>query len=217
MVINYDQGLGNKPDPFEFCKEVVNSCYQLTGLFYSTMNRGESWHFGRLGMLLERADKTSRILDVKYYILLPDPAWVGSAYDNTQWAALLKAVSGLEMYRKIYRRINPIDVARFLIYDPLFPRSILHCVRYAEDSLAMVSGETRNKGLNDAQKSIYRLRTALETGTVEEAMKPGLHLYLDTLQSQLNQVDTEIYKTYFALKISTRGGYEHGHIGQHQS
>lgn len=204
-------------DPFLFCKEVINSCYHFIGLFYSTMNRGEAWHFGRIGMLLERADKTSRILDVKYFILLPDPSWVGSAYDNTQWAALLKAVSGLEMYRKIYRRISPQDVAEFLVFDRSFPRSILHCIHYAEDSLKAVSASTRDGRLNQAQKSLYRLRTDLETGSVQECLDQGLHQYLDALQTRMNQVDQDVFQVFFEAKIAPEPRKDHGNLGQTQS
>lgn len=217
MVRTYQKASGTDADPFQFCKAVVNSCYHITGLFYSTMNRGEAWHFGRIGMLLERADKSSRILDVKYFILLPDPTWVGSAYDNTQWAALLKAVSGLEMYRKTYRRITPSDVAEFLIFDRMFPRSILHCLHYAEDSLRILSGEGKAGDLNPAQKALYRLRTDLETGSVTEALETGLHDFLDRLQSRMNEVDQRIYQVFFEPKISLNERMDHGNVGQHQS
>lgn len=216
-VREYRNAQAAAPDPFLFCKAVINSCYHFIGLFYSTMNRGEAWHFGRIGMLLERADKTSRILDVKYFILLPDPSWVGSAYDNTQWAALLKAVSGLEMYRKAYRRISPRDVAEFLVFDRSFPRSILHCIHYSEDSLKVLSGTPRDGALNSAQKSLFRLRTDLETGSVAEAMDSGLHGYLDALQTRMNQVDQDIYQVFFERKIDHTKRMEYGNLGQHQS
>ncbi len=207
-VTEYRRNEGRGTDPFAFCKSVIHSCYLFIGLFYSTMNRGEAWHFGRLGMLLERADKTSRILDVKYFILLPDPAWVGTAYDNTQWAALLKAVSGLEMYRKIYRRINPRDVAEFLLFEKDFPRSILHCLQNSEESLRILSGP---------QKNLVRLRTDLETANVAEAMQMGLHEYLDNLQNRMNQVDLDIFQGFFAPKLSSETRKDHGYLGQHQS
>ena len=208
MVGEYCRSEGRGSDPFEFCKAVIHSCYLFTGLFYSTMNRGEAWHFGRMGMLLERADKTSRILDVKYFILLPDPAWVGSAYDNTQWTALLKAVSGLEMYRKIYRRIDPQHVAEFLIFEQDFPRSLLHCLQFSEESMRALSGPL---------KSLVRLRTDLETSNVAEAMQGGLHEYLDGLQNRMNQVDQDIFQAFFAPKLNPSQRMDHGYVGQHQS
>ncbi len=188
---------GIPADPFSFCRQVIDGCYLLIGLFYSTMNRGEAWHFGRLGMLLERADKTSRILDVKYFILLPDPSWVGSTYDNTQWAALLKAVSGLEMYRKVHRRLSPRDVAEFLLYDRDFPRSVLHCVLESETSLRVLSAGRAAGALN----SLTSLRAELETGNATEVLRAGLHDELDDLQTRLNKVDDELFGVFFAAKL----------------
>jgi uncharacterized alpha-E superfamily protein len=163
MVKDYKQNRAGQ-DPYQFCKAVLQSSYQILGLFYSTMNRSDAWHFGRMGMLLERADKTSRILDVKYFILLPEPSLVGSTYDQTQWSALLKAVSGLEMYRKRYRRISPKNVAEFLVFDRLFPRSMYHCLHFAVDSLNHVSGYIPHRNLNEAQKQMFRLKNLFENG-----------------------------------------------------
>src|SRR5262245_24212725 len=82
----------------------------IQGITDTTISHGESWHFARLGRLLERADKTSRILDVKYYILLPEPQDVGTPLDIVQWSALLKSASALEVYRKKQGRILPARV-----------------------------------------------------------------------------------------------------------
>ncbi len=198
---------GEARDPFAFCRAVVHSSYLVIGLFYATMNRGDAWHFGRAGMLLERADKTSRILDVKYFILLPDPSLVGSAYDNTQWAALLRSVSGLEMYRKIYRRISPRDVAEFLVFDRNFPRSIAHCLQNTEESLRLLNGPLT---------TITDLLSNLDSTKVEEVMNTGLHEYLDGLQTRMNQVDSDVYQGFFALKLRP-ARRDDGNQGQHQS
>ena len=97
--------------------------YALSGMDRPTLGsvnvngHDEAWDFFRLGRLLERADKTSRILDVKYFILLPDLADVGSNLDYVQWAALLKAISALEAYRHRYGRIQPDRIVEFLLLD----------------------------------------------------------------------------------------------------
>ena len=100
----------------------------------------EAWHFLRLGRLLERADKTSRILDVKYFMLLPSLRDVGTPYDDIQWSAVLKSVSGFEMYRKNYGRIAPPDVVEFLVLDREFPRAMRFCIKSANESLQSVTG-----------------------------------------------------------------------------
>src|SRR5258708_23143602 len=115
-----------------------------------TMSRGEAGHFAQMGRLLERADKASRILDVKYFILLPDVADVGTPLDAIQWSALLKSASALEMYRKRHGRITPDEVATFLILDPEFPRALRFCVRGAEDSLHAITGAAPGTFRNQA-------------------------------------------------------------------
>ena len=86
--------------------------------------------------MLERADKTTRMLDVKYFILLPSVSDVGTPYDDMQWSAVLKSVSGFEMYRKRYGRISPDRIVEFLLLDGEFPRAVRYCIGLADRSLA---------------------------------------------------------------------------------
>src|SRR5947199_9925968 len=93
------------------------------------MTHAEGWDFIRIGKSLERDDNTSRILDVKYHILLPSGEKVGGNIDTVQWMAVLKSCSALEAYRKLYRgQVAPWKVAEFLIAHDTFPRSIRFCV-----------------------------------------------------------------------------------------
>ena len=98
-------------NPNEFCQQIRLRGMMIDGITDGTMNHGEGWHFTRLGRFLERADKTSRILDVKYFILLPDTSYVGTAIDDVQWVALLRATGGYSAYRQRYGRISPANVA----------------------------------------------------------------------------------------------------------
>src|SRR5581483_6029450 len=134
---------------------------------------GEAWHFGRLGRFLERADKTSRILDMKYFILLPDMSYVGSPYDSIQWAALLRSASALEMYRKRYGRIAPRSVVEFLVLDESFPRAVRYCLRRAEESLRAISGSAPGSYRNAAEQRLGRVRAALDFASTEEIMSRG--------------------------------------------
>src|SRR6185437_14354032 len=122
-----------------FWADVKANSHLFLGITDATMSHGEGWHFARLGRLLERADKTSRILDVKYFMLLPTATEVGTPFDIIQWSALLKSASALEMYYKRFGRIVPNDVAAFLILDPTFPRAIRYCLIKGEDSLHAIS------------------------------------------------------------------------------
>ena len=107
--------------PHEFFTEVKLLSHLFTGVTDATMTHGEPWHFRQLGRELERADKTSRILDVKYFILLRSVSDVGTAFDDVQWAAVLRSTSSFEMYRKRHGRILPKKVVEFLVLDRNFP------------------------------------------------------------------------------------------------
>jgi uncharacterized alpha-E superfamily protein len=178
----------------------------FTGLLYATMSHGEAWHFARMGLLLERADKTSRILDVKYFLLLPKADYVGTPFDNIQWAAVLKSASALEMYRKRFHRITPANVAEFLIFDDLFPRSIRSCVTKAEESMHAITGSAVGMVSNKAEKVLGRLRADLNYTDIEETIYRGLHEFLDDLQLRLIQVDEAVNLSFFKLKPSMEFG-----------
>src|SRR5262250_1141743 len=121
--------------PNEFFTEVKEDSHLFSGITDATMTHNEAWHFCRLGRMLERADKTSRMLDVKYYILLRSPDEVGSAFDDIQWAAVLRSASAFEMYRKRHGRLSPKGVVEFLLLDREFPRAIHFCLLAARNSL----------------------------------------------------------------------------------
>ena len=124
----------------EFFRQFRMSSHLFQGITDATMTHNEAWHFARLGRKLERADKTSRILDVKYFMLLPSLRDVGTPYDDIHWSAVLKSVSGFEMYRKKYGRISPRNIVEFLVMDREFPRSIHFCISRADESLHAITG-----------------------------------------------------------------------------
>jgi uncharacterized alpha-E superfamily protein len=191
--------------PHDFFTEIKMASHLYAGVAHATMSRGEGWHFGRLGELLERADKTSRILDVKYFILLPDPADVGTPADNVQWAALLRSASAFEMYRKRFGLIAPERIADFLILDRLFPRAILHCLIGADESLRTLTGSAPGTFANQAEQELGRLRAELSYARIEEVIAGGLHEFLDDLQVRLNRIDTAVFSTFFALRPLAAG------------
>jgi uncharacterized alpha-E superfamily protein len=177
---------------------------KLAGIHYqgvtdATLSRGEAWNFSRLGRMIERADKTSRILDVKYFTLLPSVSDVGTSLDQVGWAALLSSASALQMYRQAYQVLAPEHVAEFLILDPDFPRSIHHCIAQAQKSLHVISGGPTNSYRNDAERRIGQLRAKLDYGDITTVMRGGLHEYLDQIQSDLNDVSSAIEDRFFKL------------------
>ena len=185
----------------DFFTEVKLQSHLFSGVMSATMTHNEGWHFGRMGRLIERADKMSRILDVKYYILLPSIKDVGTTIDEIQWMALLKSASAYEMYRKrSQHRITPTGVAEFLILDRDFPRAIRFCLLEAERSLHQINGTSPGTWCNPAERTLGRLRSHLDYITIEEIIQQGLHEFLNDFQIQLNGVGHKIFETYFALK-----------------
>ncbi|HSE59428.1 MAG TPA: alpha-E domain-containing protein [Nitrospiraceae bacterium] len=181
-----------------FLAEVKAASHLFLGITDATMSHGEGWHFARLGRLLERADKTSRILDVKYFMLLPTVAEVGTPFDIIQWSALLKSASALEMYYRRFGRISPNGVTAFLILDATFPRAIRYCLIKSEDSLHAISGSEHGAYQNQAEKRLGRLRAELDFADLEECIADGLHEFVDRFQAQLNHVGEAIFDTFFA-------------------
>lgn len=183
--------------PYDFFANLRMSCHLIAGVTDATMTHNHAWHFARLGRLLERADKTSRILDVKYYILLPQAEYVGTPYDNIHWSALLKSASALQMYRKKHPMISPGTVADFLLLERDFPRSVRYCLSHAEDSLRAITGSPPGTFLNQADLLLGRLRSELDYVRISEIIEAGLHEYLDGLQTKLNDLDHSIAVTFF--------------------
>lgn len=184
-----------------FFSEIKKNCQLFHGVVDSTITRNEAWHFGRLGRHIERADKSSRFLDVKYFTLLQDNGALGSTLDLMMWTAVLKSVSAYNMYRQTHAALTPMNIVAFLILDKLFPRSIAYCVRQAELSLYAIGGSFPERGFtNAAEKAISKLRCDIEFTDVEDIFKAGLHQYLDQFQRFNNEVDNAIFDMYFDAK-----------------
>jgi uncharacterized alpha-E superfamily protein len=187
-------------DLSQFFAQVKMESHLFSGVMDATMTHNEGWHFGQIGRLLERADKTTRILDVKYFILLPSVKDVGTTLDELQWMALLKSASAYEMYRKQgVHRIDPTAVAEFLILNREFPRSIQFCILQAERSLHQITNTPIGSWRNPAERTLGRLRSELEYLTIEEIVQIGLHEFLDKIQRQINEVGDKVFTTFFAV------------------
>ena len=187
----------------QFCREVRMSCHLFQGLQHSTMSHNEAWHFIRLGSSLERADKTTRILDVKYFILLPSVSDVGTPYDDIQWAAVLKSVSGFEMYRKCFGRISPERVVEFMLLDGEFPRALRYCIGLADNSLHAITGTRLGAFSCGAEQRLGLLRSELDYAQVDPILQSGLHEFFDALQQKMNTIDECVRGDFFAQRPLT--------------
>lgn len=188
------------PAQLEFYQEVKQHSHLFNGILDATLPRGSGWHFANLGRLIERADKTSRILDVKYFTLLPHAEDVGTTIDDLQWSAVLRSVSAFEAFRKRYHTITIRRVVEFLVLDVSFPRAISFCVNWADDSVHRIAGSPLGSYTNPVEQQLGRLKSELIYSDTEAIINQGLHEFIDRLQSQLNDVGLAIHETFFALR-----------------
>lgn len=200
MQTGLEKKVWKKEDPRQFYEQVKNQILLLYGLADSTVARTEGWYFRQLGQLLERADKTSRILDVKYHILLPSVYEVGSPMDFLHWTALLKSVTGFNTYRRLYGTIDPSGIVEFMVLNKYFPRSVYYCIKEAERCLHCISGNTTDGFNNSAEKAMGEMRSRMEYSEVEDIISVGLHEYLDKVQLKINHISDLIDINFFRIK-----------------
>lgn len=184
-------------DPQELFARVKMASQLFAGVTDATMTHNEAWHFCRLARKLERADKTSRIVDVKYFLLLPAVHDVGTAVDDIQWAAVLRSASAFEMYRKRFGRISPDRIVEFLLLDRQFPRAIHNCMHSSRESVHAISGTPVGMFRNQAEQLLGAVCSELAYARVDAIIGAGLHEYLDRLQTLMNDVGRHIQHTFF--------------------
>ncbi len=181
----------------EFFEQIKKYSHLFQGMTDSTFLRTEGYEFINLGKFLERGDKTTRILDIKYHILLPRVSDVGGAIDAAQWQAILRSASALEAYRRFHvEDITPCKVAEFLIFSTTFPRSIRFCLQHLDNELHALSGKAQREYSSPEERAFGKLLADLNTLTIKEILNNGLHQFLQGIQTTLDQLDDHIYQKY---------------------
>ena len=180
-------------DPAQFLEWVKFRSHLSRGVTVGTMLMDEALYFMRMGSFLERADNTARLVDVKFHALQSD--FYGTAnekdqeYDFYHWSAILRSVSGFEVYRKVYRDvIKPERVAELLILRPDMPRSLHSSLNEVVNNLRLVASDTNSETLRRAGK----LRAELEYGRIDEILATGLHAYLTQFLDRVNDLGAHI-------------------------
>ncbi|HMJ16514.1 MAG TPA: alpha-E domain-containing protein [Polyangiaceae bacterium] len=201
MVMGAKDGAGYPGEMSEFYGKVKLSGIYFEGVTNATLSRGDAWHFANLGRMLERADKTSRIVDVKYFTLLPTVRDVGTTLDQLGWAALLNSASALQMYRQMHQVTTPAQVAQFLLLDRDFPRSIHRCVIDAQASLHALTGTPMGSHRLEGERMLGELRARLDYARIQQIMETGLHEYLDGLQVSLNEIGSTLARMFFHAEV----------------
>lgn len=167
------------------------------GVAESMFPRTPMWRFFELGRFLERADNTSRILDVKYFMLLPEVAEVGSALDMVQWASVLRSCSGFEAFRKSRRgQLNLERVLDFLVRDPMFPRSIAFSIRHARNALSHITEGIEHHQKNPADDLLAQTEAELRKTVMSDMIVHGLHEYLDLVQLRVSEIHAAVQTTF---------------------
>ncbi len=187
--------------PHEFFRMVIKESNEFIGRTMTTMMRDDGWYFCRAGRMIERADKTSRILDVKYFYLLPKTDDVGTTVDNIQWAALLRSVSALQAYRQRHGQIDVDNVIDLLLLSDEFPRSVRFCVELVKDSVRRMSGSGIGRYTNDAERLCDQLASQLACSKASDIIAAGVHEFIDALQIKFNQIGTAIAEAFFVSDL----------------
>jgi uncharacterized alpha-E superfamily protein len=167
----------------------------VRGAVEGSMLRNENYNFFRIGTFVERGDNTARILDVKYYVLLPSLAWVGSRLDNVQWESVLRSVAGDRAYRWLNAgAIDPRGIAEFLILDQRFPRSLHFCVDKLRSNLFGLAHQYGHE--TSAHELVRGFSTRIHGSNIEQIFEDGLHEFITEFITCNRQVAQAIERDY---------------------
>jgi len=191
----YGNGPGTREEVSRFLRWVQETSLRFDGSAYRTMLRNDSYWFTRLGLFIERADNTARILDVKYHLLLPSYEPVGGSLDYFQWAAILRSVSALTAYHWVYReKVQPWLIADLLILNEQMPRSLASCYENLVRYLDEISGAYGRQG--PAQRQARTIHTRLEASRMEEIFQRGLHEFINEFIADNNSLSSAVSQQY---------------------
>lgn len=193
------------PNLSKLCGVIRENCQTHAGITEGTLYRDEAWCFYYIGKYLERADQTSRLLDIKYQHLVGPGQDPDAALDLNQWNAVIRSAAGYQAFRRTYQRGFKVEnVAAFMIFDRNFPRSISACmhrvrdlVKQLDDRFGLPTGKVTQGVLGDVAKT-------MEARDTRAILKPSLHAYIDNLQLQLAGITDEMTRSFFA-RIPAKG------------
>jgi uncharacterized alpha-E superfamily protein len=177
---------------YTFLQKSIHGNQMITGMLAGTMTHDEGYGFLRIGRNLERADMTTRIIDVRSASLLPDLEHEQSAFDNIQWMSVLKSLSAYQMYRREMRlRISRPDVLKFLLQEDLFPRALCHTLQQIKQCLKELPR------FEKAHKQVDALESQLLKAKPQALKQDKLHEFIDDMQLGLSKIHERISETYF--------------------
>ncbi|HEY2137424.1 MAG TPA: alpha-E domain-containing protein [Xanthobacteraceae bacterium] len=191
----FGNGPASREEFLRFLRWVQETSLRFDGSAYRTMLRNDAYWFTRLGVYLERADNTARILDVKYHMLLPADEPVGGSLDYFQWAAILRTVSALTAYHWVYREnLKPWLIADLLILNEQMPRSLASCYENLVHFFDAIGSAYGRQG--SAQRKARAVRTRLQNSRMEEIFQHGLHEFIGEFIADNNQLGAAVSEQY---------------------
>jgi len=183
--------------PYEFFDNIRHGSQAFQGITNETMTHGEAYEFIQIGKHLERADKTVRIIDVKYAtvnLLREGPE------SSLQLIAMLRSCSAFEAFRKIHlSQLSAARVAEFLLFNQQFPRAVAYCLQRALRSITLISDDAKHP--TRPQRLLGKICSELDYTDINEVLGPNMHPYLEQLLIKLNQAGAEITRTYFNTQV----------------
>ena len=180
---------------YKFLSHVIDSCHLISGKLSASMSHDQTYEFLRLGRNIERADMTSRVIDVRAANLLPKHDEELKPFDDIQWKSVLDSLAAYQMYRRyVHVRVRGVEVLRYLLQDNDFPRAIDHCLTQAEQCL-------RNLPMNEApQYALVRAQRMIRNADIEFIVKKSLTEFINELQLAFIDINAELTSTYFEGK-----------------
>jgi uncharacterized alpha-E superfamily protein len=192
---NYHPSKMSREEVARFLEWVKGVSLMFDGSAYRTMLRNDAYAFARIGLFLERADNTARILDVKYHVLLPPTESVGGSLDYFQWTAILRAVSALTAYHWVYKEsLKPWLVADLLTLNVQMPRSLASCYENLSRSLDQLSDVYGRQG--PAQRLVRVTQSRLQNLSIDEVFQSGLHDFVTDFITDNNNLTSAIAEQY---------------------
>ncbi|MGB5276352.1 MAG: alpha-E domain-containing protein [Gammaproteobacteria bacterium] len=180
---------------YEFMQHVIDSCHLISGKLSASMSHDQIYEFVRMGRNIERADMTSRVIDVRAENLLPKHDEELKPFNDIQWKSVLDSLAGYQMYRRyVHVRVKGVEVLRYLLQDEFFPRAVNHCFIQLEQCL-------RNLPRNEApQYALVRAQRLIRNARIEHLVHHKLNDFINDLQLAIIDLNAELTSTYFEGK-----------------
>ena len=189
-------------NPPGFYERVRRASMTILGISSSTTARDAVWDFKTLGRYLERADKTTRFLDIATYFPKGAKGIDLSSPGVLHWSAILSSCGAMGAFRGTGLEVNARTVMEFLLFSPDFPRSVRYCIGQIDAALHRISGTNGGTYSSEAERETGKMLCTLTYGDGEDILESGLHEFLDEVQATLNKIAEEVFETYVLLPNS---------------